>query len=262
MDWTADPEKMKKAKELAAGPVGEILSKFPAYYAKAVLFGERLSKSGESVIRNGTVTLLRLPDIVVALTCYHVIKEYRSFLSEYKNVVCQIGDILLDPLDQLVDENDKLDLAVIHLTEDQVVEITKGGEIGSRLVDGSSWPPQQVKPGEPVMLAGFPGNSRELLKFDELEFRPFCAAGIRVNSVHDEKFSCQFEREYWITSFGEKTNPSHLKILGGMSGGPAFVDRGVRWEFAGIIYEHQPEYDLMFLRPAHLIAADGTIKST
>jgi hypothetical protein len=46
-----------------------------------------------------------------------------------------------------------------------------------------------------------------------------------------------------------------------MSGRPAFAVRTLNWDFAGIIYEFSPMFDIMFLRPARLIAEDGSITS-
>ncbi len=255
-----DTEQMKAAIALAAGPAGEILSKFAAHYAKAFFFGEKPIKNGTAAITNGTVTLIRLPQRNVAVTCWHVIDAFREYLQLYKRVIAQIGDTVIDPLAQLIDESEALDLAVLALSDKQVTEITAGGEIGSRLVDGKVWPPKQAKAGKVVMLSGFPGKYRQALAFNEIEFRPFCAAGIKVHSAERDYFTCQFEREYWVKSFGAKESVEHLEpLLGGMSGGPAFVDRGLSWDLGGFIYQHSPDFDILRLRPANLINADGTI---
>ena len=247
---------------LAKGPAGEILSSFAAHYAKAFIFGEKPVKGKNTAISNGTVTLICLPERKVAITCWHVIEAYRNILANNKSVVAQIGDTVIDPLSQLIDESRFFDLAVIELTDNQVERITSEGEIGSRLVDGRAWPPTRVSTSEVAMLAGFPGKYREILEFDEIEFRAFCAAGIRVHSAQEDYFTCQFEREYWVKSFGAEGGTDHLEPhLGGMSGGPAFVDRGLSWELGGFIYEHSANFDILYLRPANLINSDGTIKT-
>lgn len=111
-------------------------------------------------------------------------------------------------------------------------------------------------------MSGFPGKFREELGIDELVFVPFCVAGIKVHSAQPDYFTCQFEREYWVKSFGAKESEEHLEhMLGGMSGGPAFVDRGLHLEFGGFIYEHSPSFDVVYLRPATLIRDDGTLVS-
>jgi len=112
------------------------------------------------------------------------------------------------------------------------------------------------------MLAGFPGKYRQTLAFDEIEFSPFCAAGIKVHYAQHDYFTCQFEREFWVKSFGAEESAKHLEpMLGGMSGGPAFVDRGLSWELGGIIYQHSPDFDILRLRPVTLINPDGTLKT-
>ena len=100
-----DAAKMKAAIALAAGPAGEILSKFPAHYAKSLFFGERPIKGGTAAIANGTVTLVRLPQRNVAVTCWHVIDGFREYLQLYKRVIAQIGDTLIDPAH--ADNNDR-----------------------------------------------------------------------------------------------------------------------------------------------------------
>lgn len=254
-------EAMKTAIGMAAGPAGEILSKFAAHYAAALFFGEKPSKGDRAAIANGTVTLIRLPRRNVAVTCWHVIDGFREYLQLYKRVIAQIGNTIIDPLAQLVDQSESTDLAVLELTDKQVAEITAGGQIGSRLVDGRVWPPKQVATGEVVMLSGFPGKYRQTLALDEIVFHPFCAAGIRVHHAREDYFSCQFEREYWVKSFGAKESSAHLEpMLGGMSGGPAFVDRGLSWELGGFIYQHSPDFDILRLRPATLINSDGSLR--
>lgn len=79
-----------------------------------------------------------------------------------------------------------------------------------------------------------------------------------VTSVTEDRFSCQFERDYWVASFGAEHHLD-LRDLGGLSGGPAFIHRGLHWDFAGVIYEFSPELDIMFFRPAHVIDIDGSI---
>lgn len=257
-----ESDKKNAAIALAKGPVGEILSKFSAHYAKAFIFGETPTKGKTANVSNGTVTLVSLPKRNVAITCWHVLEGYRELLGQKKDVIAQIGDTKIDPLSQLIDESRSLDLAVIELSAPQVTEITRQGEIGSRFVDGSVWPPRHVSAGEVVMLAGFPGRYRHAVTTNDISFGAFCAAGIKVHSGHNDYFTCQFEREYWVKSFGNEGGSNHLEpILGGLSGGPAFVDRGLSWEFGGIIYEHSPTFDILYLRPANLINPDGKIRS-
>lgn len=262
-EWWNDPVKVAQAKRIAAGPAGELLSKHPLFYSKAVFFGERPTRDRVTHVNNATVTLLRLQGGVFAVTCTHVLHEYQKVQMAEHEALFQIGDVVLDPISQLASKHDALDLATIRLTEEQIKGVTHGGEIGSRVVQPVNWPPQPVVEGNVLMFGGFPGVLRERRGYDELSFGTFSAAGIRVAAARDIEIICQLERDYWVKSFGEAgRDPQHLRNLGGLSGGPAFIDRGLHWEFAGIVYEFSPEFDIIRFRPARLIAADGTIQAS
>jgi len=254
-----DLTRIEEAKKLAAGPLGEQVGKFPLLFAKPVFFGRLPSKHSPSKVSNGTITLVDLGTGLLGVTCAHVMSGYREMQQQFGNVVFQIGNINLDPLRQLVAEDIALDLTIIKLTDAQVKALNSEGEIGSCVFRPVSWPPPPVTPGDFVAFGGFPGSLRERLSFDELEFPSWSSGACRVEAVADDRFSCVFEREYWVTSFGQKHH-MELKDLGGMSGGPAFIHRGLHWDFVGLIYEFSKEFDIMFFRPAALVCADGSIQ--
>lgn len=253
-----DETRIGEAKRLAAGPLGEQMSKFPLRFAKAAFFGERPSRTRPTRVRNGTVTLFDLGIGPLAITCSHVLTEFQKFRDELGNIVFQIGNVDFDPIAQLVDDCTALDLATIRLTPEQSQAISAGGEIGSCFFRPTDWPSPVVAAGESVVFGGFPGGLRERPAHDELVFGSWSSGGSPVTSSHEDRFSCQFEREHWVSSFG---GPHHmdLRALGGMSGGPAFVYRNLHFEFAGIIYEFSEAFDLMFVRHASAINADGSI---
>lgn len=248
------------ARAMAAGPVGEALVKHPLYYAKPVFFGGRPRRTETTTVSNGTITFLQLEKCVIGVTCAHVIQGFRDMQSNLGNALFQIGNVELNPLNQLIAEHQGFDLATISLSSSQLKRLLAQEGIGSRVIKPAQWPPQPVTEDNCVMLGGFPGALRELDNFDELSFGTFSAAGISVASSYDDYFTCQFERDYWVRSLrGNSKLPNHLQDLGGMSGGPVFVDRGHHFEFVGVIYEFSPAFDIMFCRPASLIQPDGSI---
>ena len=241
-------------KKIAAGPLGQELCKFPLLFTKPVFFGEP-----QSGINNGTVSLINLGKGPFAITCFHVIEKFRELAREGKQGLFQIGPCGLDPLSQLISQSEHFDLAVIGITEKQAKEITQeDARIGSSFFHPVCWPPEQVSEGEFIALGGFPGRWRTQLASDVLQFGTYSIGASRVTIVRDSYFVSQFEREYWVKSLD---NPEfgQLDRLGGLSGGPAFVERGLRLDFVGVIYQFSPNYDLLYLRHAGVIAADGQI---
>ncbi len=255
-----DSKRIEDAKKLAAGPLGEHLSKFPLRFAKAVIFGERPSREKTSWIKSATITLVNFGKGPIGITCAHVLSAYREVLKDFDNTLFQIGDAAFDPLPQLIAEDTDLDLESIELTKDQVKAITADGEIGSCVFEPSSWPPPILKSGDFVAFGGFPGGLRRRPEHDEVVFGSWSIGAASVTTVDEHRFSCQFNREYWVSSFGAK-HQTELRDLAGMSGGPAFIHRGLYWDFVGIVYEFSTNFDIMFLRSARIIQTDGSFRA-
>ena len=71
------------------------------------------------------------------------------------------------------------------------------------------------------------------------------SGGDEISSVSDNQFVSAFNRVDWVESYG---SPEHAELdkLGGMSGGHAFVDRGLYRELIGIVSQYHEGYDAMF----------------
>lgn len=247
-----------QAKALMSGALSEKTTKFPLLFAKAAIIGERPSKQQPAQINNGTVSLADLGAGPIAITCQHVIAAFRERQAN-SPVIFQIGGVELDPVAQLIDENKRLDLATIRLTQEQIDAITSEGEIGSCVYKPVEWPPAPLTEGEFVAFGGFPGELRTISSYDEIEFGSWSSGASRVCSVSEFQFVSTFEREYWLHSFGNKLHMG-ISALGGMSGGPALVDRGLHWELVGIIYNYHENYDTMIFSSLRSLNIDGTIQ--
>lgn len=254
-----DAANIAKAKELATGALGEKLAKFPLLFCKAAFFGRRPSRARAGRIRNGSVALVDLGTGPLAITCWHVVACYRRMRKYSNRVIFQIGNLELDPLAQLIDEDRRLDLASIRLTSDQAKHLTSEGEIGSCIFKPKAWPTPVLKEREFVAFGGFPGALRILASFDELDFGSWSSGASEISSVSEYQFVSAFDRKCWVKSFGAEHNMD-LTVLGGMSGGPAFVSRGLYWDFVGIVSEYSANYDAVFFSSARTLRADGTIE--
>ena len=255
----SEAEKIAKAKQLAAGALGEKLAKFPLLFAKAAFFGQRPSKSRPSEISNGTVSLVDLGEGPLAVTCEHVIAGYIEMTKAHDNLVFQIGSVEINLLEQLIDKSARLDLATIRLTEKQITSITSEGEIGSCVFRPKTWPPEEaLKQDQFVAFGGFPGCLRTVASFDEYIFESWSNGASKISSVSEGQFVSVFEREFWVNSFGAERHLS-IDALGGLSGGPVFIDRGLFWDFVGIVSQYHENYDAMFFASTSGLRANGTI---
>jgi hypothetical protein len=126
----------EKAKALMAGDLGEEMEKFPLRFCKPAYFGSPPSPEHPTAVKNGTVALIRKAGVNYAVTCAHVIAQYREELNSGLPNFFAIGNCHLSPLDQLVAEAPVLDVAVVTLTEAQAGEIIHGSNgIGEAFFD-------------------------------------------------------------------------------------------------------------------------------
>ncbi|MCX7164778.1 MAG: hypothetical protein NTV11_00700 [Rhodocyclales bacterium] len=250
------PKTFEEAKALVGGPLGVEMEKYPLKFATAAYFGALPQRGTPATVSSGTASLLLLNGQHFALTCSHVLNGYRKCLGNGPSIF-QLGNCALDPLAQLRFEDEKLDYALIALTEDQANEVAKvGGAFdGTFFTEPVQWPPGEVKQGEFVAFGGFPGELREAVSFDKISFGSYSSGASKVTSVGVDYLVCQFERDYWITH-GYEDEP---KTIRGMSGGPVFAirhngDSGIMtYEFVGHIFEFSESFELLYVRLARVV---------
>jgi len=263
MDYNnLDPKLVEKAKQEAAGPLGKEMTKFPLLFATAVSFKDLTGVNSVHTVNNGTVTLVDFGSGQMAITCSHILDEYRKRLKDNNKFVFRIGNTVLNPLEYLIDESPELDLATINLSGIDINDISLGKEIGTSFFHAENWPPSDVKVGDYVAFGGFPGKWKEQVSSGDLMFDSFSGGSTEISSINEEYFICKFEREYWIESLDIK-NGRDLHELGGLSGGPVFLIRGnngiMYHEFVGVVCEFHEGFDLLRISKAKFINKDGSI---
>jgi len=253
-----EPALIEKARKLAAGPLGKEMAKFPLRFASSIFFGQKPSALQIPKVNNGTATLIDFGRGPIAITCHHVLDEFRKKISENSQIIFQIGNLKINPLNKIIAEDNKLDLVTIDLTNDNIAEISDKREIGSCFYRPVTWPPQDIKSGDFVAFGGFPGHWRMQPSTAEIIFDSFSSGACAIASVRDDVITCQFEREFWVTSFNLRPSETLIE-LGGLSGAPVFIIRKYHYDLIGIVYEFASSFELMFIRPLTYLRTDGTI---
>lgn len=123
------------------------------------------------------------------------------------------------------------------------------------------WPPPTIKNNDPIILGGYPVNRRSQPEGDRpttmsIDFVSFIT---RADNWSENHMAFCFDSTSWYWPQGEGLPPN--PELSGASGGPCFlmVPDEQRIELAGFIYEAHTEYEVIRVRQANLINADGTI---
>jgi hypothetical protein len=246
------PLTREQALELAAGPLGEEMARFPLRFCKPVFFGLPPRRGVPATVMNGTGTLLLSGKQHLILTCDHVISEYERLKAENTEHVFGVGNCSFDPSPQFIARDRALDYAVIKITEAQAAGVIGGsGGIGEAFLSLHEWPTAPARIDEFMTYGGFPAELQRVESEAEINFGTYSSGACRVSDAHGDYIACEFERAYWVQNFGE-VEPEKI---GGLSGGPVFKIRNqgglTTYHFMGIIFQYHADPETLFIRSAH-----------
>lgn len=249
------------AQREAGDPLSQAITSFAVRFAEAVTISGS-AEPGKSVdLNSGTASLVNLGDGPIAVTCSHVLDSWRKKHAKDPAAFLQIGNLRVDVDEALIDEDPDADLATLRLSTDDVRRIQSDARsVPLQIHSPVRWPPEPIKDGDRVSLSGYPGVWRQTPQGRRLWFDSFSLGNVPVQISSGGDLVLSLDQANWLQSYGHAG--MDLAHFGGVSGGPVFIDRGLYWEFAGIIYEHAPNYEVLFARSAARIRSDGTLGRT
>lgn len=247
------------------------LSDFTLRYCTVIFFGK--PRGAGRFVENpiyGTATLLQIDDRRLIITNDHVLAGYEKYCMEGNGTLhFQIGRKPIDPQARLIDRDALLDIctfAADDLELDQISDRLSTDPVPTlQFYRASSWPPPMPVAGERLFWAGFPSSLRHI-DGDKRFTVPLTFTGTTVTRVEDHVMVCNEDpnREAWIVHHGEGlgAQSKQLQELGGMSGGPAFLDRSQALlpHIVGLISEYHAGVNQMRLARIDAINADGTLR--
>lgn len=236
--------------------LAKVLTEFPAGFMEPIFIGDPPLYRAQPSCAIGTATLVSMGGRFFAITCHHVLQAFRGLHGHPRHF--QIGELALDPENQLIAETQELDLAIIGISPSQVLGQRSGdGLCRTRFFQPRTWPPDPVTLEDVISLAGFPGVWREQDGVNKFTMFMFGHGATEVVSVAQTHFVTRIELDRCVTFHSIK----EVSDLGGMSGGPVFRWRRGELEpqLVGIVYEYQAEYDLLFIRSTGVLLPNGTL---
>ena len=250
-----------KAKELLSGDLANVYRNILRDCCVPIFWYQRDVKNPE-ILHNGTLTLMRTPNLILGLTAAHVLRAYQKDCKN-KNISLQLFNEVTDNLmDNLIDISDKYDLATIAIDQELI------RRLGKTITPLEGWPPKPPQEGRGIMIAGYPGIERLHTNEFNVDFGLFTAIVI-ARTVTETQITWLLEPEHQLENAKIKPPPPFYN-LGGVSGGPliswfeteSFVSH---FCLSGIVTEH-PDYEkndfaierLVAIR-ADLISDNGTI---
>lgn len=215
----------------------------------------------DTQFNNGSITLVELGGRHCGITNWHVVDKYRERKNAGEKIVCQIGNVLIDPQSRLIDESEALDLAVLDLSDVDVAKIRGGREVPCQFHVPGAWPPERPAEGTYVAFGGWPKSRRQMRSANLVEFGAVCSGATEVQSSHENLLRCAIQIDQATMLFDREG--AGIPDLPGMSGGPVIYGREINgvlvFEMVGVIFEHNENLDALYIRPTSLIRANGTL---
>jgi len=230
----------------------------PALRARAKSFCAPLwwEVGGHTVLANGTMCLIATPKALFGVTNDHVLKAYETHREQHDDVFCQLGSGPFDPIPNLISRSEYWDLATFRIPELTL------RHWGGSVFASDTWPPPAIRTGDTVMLGGFPANRRTTSAGPRPQnmFSDFVSFLARAENSSDDHMSFRFDSENWYWPQGLALD--RYPDLSGASGGPCFrlVAENETIELVGFIYEAHPTYEIIRVRQACLIGANGNVE--
>ena len=190
-------------------------------YAIPFAFGPRPTRRGTPApLNSASASVVDLGAGPFLLTAAHVMTAALERRDEPRfHCVAGPQEIRLDPA--AVDLDDELDVATLPLSSADAAALEGDG---LQIVRPPTWPPQALRRGDPVVLAGFPGPWRLQASRDELDFLSITILAL-VHDARPAEFVCHSDPDFrHERKISESTEP--LPDFGdarGLSGGPAFL---------------------------------------
>lgn len=212
---------------------------------------------------NGTVTLLELEGRRYGITNSHVLDAYRTRRAAGEDLICQVGNVRINPLDRLMDESDqrKLDLAILDFSDIDANSLRGGDSVPCQFHVPAAWPPDRPPEGSFVALGGWPKSRRMMIAPDQVDFGAVCSGGTEVQGSYEDLLRCAIQPDEAEILFDMQGKG--IPELPGMSGGPVIIGRDIdgimRFELVGVIFEFFEPFDALRIRPTTLIRKNGTL---
>jgi hypothetical protein len=208
---------------------------------------------GRAILHNGTISFVNTGKTTLGITANHVFEEYLKEKATNSKVKCQIGNVTVEPERHVISSDKTVDIATLQLPT--ILIAATGVTVHSAPV----WPPENLRESDLVICGGYPGIRRkENVATAEFDFVSFIS---RINQCSGDHVSIYLNipGSHWPQGESVGGTPN----LGGASGGPMFRLRTEPLEtieLAGVIYEYNQEFELVFARHASHVSSDGLVE--
>jgi len=214
-----------------------------------------LETASGNIAGNGSFGLVNTGAKKLLITCCHILKEFRELSKKKPDLMLCVAltnvPEILD-LKNLIDENEKLDLATFDM---EPMLSTCGGreffQLNCEYV-------HHVKKGDRLAVVGYPGRNRY-----ETNKAIFWGTTPHVLITEDISNYSIVAKTSRIMNFDrELLSERHENPYGGISGSPCFlIQRYSLLQLVAFATEHLTDLQIMKFTSLHCLNSDGTFKN-
>lgn len=216
------------------------------------------SGARRKILNCGTVCFVDLGSGPFGVTAAHVIEEVLRDMESFSDLVCQVGNVKIDPSDRLLELVPSRDLATLSFSSYELESLDLVPH-----VDPGPWPPRTPQEGKGGFFGGFRLGEDEKLDLRKPYPFDFYYGFGALTGIYDQQIKMHFEREHWVHR-PDRPEPPPGAEWGGVSGGPLFAlfeNPVVFYQLVGVISEYSETLELLIATPARFISSDGSIRA-
>jgi len=161
-------------------------------------------RSDKSILDNGMVFFLDIGAGPFGVSANHVFEDFKKVRND-SDLVCQIGDIVFDPIERIIEEDPESDIITFSIND---IELNKIQRIAHK-PPNDAWPPQSLNQGDDIVFCGYSGAGR-IVTGDLITWSPTCCL-YPVTATHDDYLIIQFNREDWVLLHSQACVPTEYK---------------------------------------------------
>ena len=208
-----------------------------------------------TILGNGSMCVIATPQAVFGVTANHVLSIYEGHKAQHADLFCQLGDVPFAPVRNVMTRSEHWDLATFKIPAFTL------RHWNHEVYKTEAWLPRTVKSDAPIIFGGYPVNRRTQAEGEHPSTMSadFVSFFTHVDSWSENHMALYLDSANWYWLQGGELPPN--PELSGTSGGPCFlmVPEENRIELVGFIYEANTEYEVIRVRQANLIDANGLI---
>lgn len=213
-----------------------------------ILWHAGAGESEREIVNNGTAFFLDAGKGTIGVTAAHVIAGLEDAKLYRSDLICPVGNCLLDPSQRLIARDDDLDIAVFRVTTKEISEIGVDPHVAP-----APWPPPVPQEGKGGFFAGYLSPSQKRFRLAGTQDWTYQYGFGPITGVFDHQLTVRFQRDCWVDR-PDHPSPPPGSAWGGLSGGPLFAlfeNPVVYWRLVGVISEFpcSRDIELMVAKP-------------